>query len=141
MSTNKTKIELEISDVALELFKVRAAHSGVGTRQLAMGCFRDAAAFINIAKEVNSSDVDLLAEETNPLDPAFAPNLNKTHPINLMSRSWGDLKKVQNALSDLNANPAAESYEPYGWTKSEIRQARALFPAVIERSKQIAITK
>ena len=139
--SEKSTEKLSLPFIALELFKGRSLQSGVNPRQLAIDCFRDATIFAAAAQEVQSGNADLFVEETNPLDLAYAPNLKRTHPINLMSRAWGNLQKVQAALADLDAHPSAAFYEPYGWGKPEINQARALFPAVVNRAKQLASTK
>lgn len=140
-TTEKTTEKMNLASVALELFKGRSLQHGVTPKQLAIGCFRDAAAFLAAAEEALSGKIDWFAEDTNPLDSAFAPNLKRTHPINLMSRAWSDLKKVQAALGELDANPAAESYDLYGWGKPEVNQARALFPAIINRARQFTEVK
>lgn len=140
-TAEKTNEKMNLASVALELFKGRSLHHGVTPRQLAIGCFRDAAAFLAAADEALAGKIDWSAEDTNPLDSAFAPNLKKTHPINLMSRAWGDLKKVRATLAELDANPAAESYDPFSWGKPEVNQARALFPAVVNRAKQFTESK
>src|SRR6201986_4617437 len=132
---------LSLTVVALELFKGRSSHSGINPRQLAVECFRDAAAFKHVADEIQADGLGPAEQDVNPLDVAFAPNLKKTHPINLMSRAWGDLKKVQTVLADLDANPATEFYEPFSWSKAEVTQARALFPAVIARSNNSIVKK
>ena len=139
--SEKSTETLSLPFIALELFKGRSPQSGVNPRQLAIDCFRDATVFISAAQELRSGKKDLFEEETNPLDLAYAPNLKRTHPINLMSRAWGNLQKVQAALADLDAHPSAEFYEPYGWGKPEINQARALFPAVVSRAKQLSSAK
>ena len=72
--------------------------------------------------------------DSSPLDPAFAANLKKTHPINLMSKEWGDLRKVREALKFLEENPSLEAYEELSWGKPEVNQARALFPTVVQRA-------
>ncbi len=142
MTTSEKSTEtLSLPFIALELFKGRSLQSGVNPRQLAMSCFQDATVFIAAAQDFQSGKKELFAEQTNPLDLACAPNLKRTHPINLMSRAWGNLQKVQAALADLDAHPNAEFYEPYGWGKPEINQARALFPAVVSRAKQLTSTK
>lgn len=139
-TVEKASENLNRSAVALELFKVRSAQPGGNPRQMAIACFRDAAIFLAAADEVQSGRADIFSDES-PLDVAFAPNLKRTHPINLMSRAWGDLRKVHDALADLEANPGADFYEPYSWGKSEVNQARALFPAVVNRSKQLTPVK
>jgi hypothetical protein len=131
----------EIKIIAIELFKVRSGLPGASAQQLATGCVRDAMIFVHTFNEAITGGDRLLAEDSDPLDTAFAPNLSKTHPINLMSRARGNLQKVQLALADLEANPAAEFYETYNWGKPEINQARALFPAVILRSKRTTTAK
>ncbi|HEY0984650.1 hypothetical protein [Schlesneria sp. T3-172] len=138
--TEKNTESLNRSMVALELFKARSVSGGGSPRQLAISCFRDAMVFLEAAYEIQSGRADLSADES-PLDPAFAPNLKRTHPINLMSRVWGDLRKVQEALADLDANPGADYYEPYSWSKPEVNQARALFPTVVNRLKQMTSGK
>jgi hypothetical protein len=132
---------LDVTAVALELFKERSAQGGFSPKQLAIDCFRDATIFTEVAEEVLTEGIDLSSDDANPLDVAFAPNLKKTHPINLMSRAWGNLDKVRETLAYLDANPGCESYEPYGWGKPEINQARVLFPAVVIRAKQCVVTK
>lgn len=139
--SDKSAPSPRLNDIALELFKSRSPQAGITPQQLAMNCFRDARVFLEVADQVVSKTWDSVPEDTNPLDVAFAPNLKRTHPINLMSRAWGDIKLVQKALADLNANPKAESYELYGWGKPEINQARALFPAVIQRAAQVPLSK
>ncbi len=131
----------KLESVALELFKARSAAQVGNPRQLAIGCFRDAKAFLATTERVLAGELDVSNDETNPLDIAFAPNLKRTHPINLMSREWGDFRKVQAALAELESDPAAEFYEPYSWGKPEVNQARALFPAVADRACQFANSK
>lgn len=68
------------------IFSRCSAQSGISSHQLAMTCFRDAKIFLEAAELVDAGKLDFLEEDTNPLDVAFAPNLKRTHPINLMSR-------------------------------------------------------
>ena len=140
-TSDKLNEKLSLTTVALELFKTRSMQPGTTPNQLAIHCFRDAKAFLAITEQLVAGEIDLNVEDSNPLDSAFAPNLKRTHPINLMSRSWGDIKKVEAALAELEANPAADVYEPYGWGKPEVNQARVLFPTVVQRSQQLAKTK
>ena len=124
-----------LSTVALELFKFRCLQPGISPQQIALECFRYAKAFIVAMEQVLSNGLPTTDEDSSPLNGAFAPNLKKTHPVNLMSRTWGDIKQVEAVMSHLDADPTTEFYEPYGWGKPEINQARALFPAVINRIK------
>jgi hypothetical protein len=142
MTISKSTIDTaKLIAVALDIFKGRSSQPRVSPRQLAIECFRDATAFNEVAEEVQTGGIGTVAEDTNPLDMAFAPNLKRTHPINLMSRAWGDLNKVQAVMAELDANPAAEFYEPFGWGKPEVNQARALFPAVVSRAKHSTTAK
>ena len=142
MSTaDKSTTNPKLSDVALDLFKVRSTQSGVNTHQLAITCFRDAKIFLDAAQQVHSGHLEIEDDDANPLDIAFAPNLKRTHPINLMSRAWGDLQAVQKALVYLDANPKADFYEPHNWGKPEVNQARALFPAVVDRARHCTVAK
>lgn len=133
--------QFNVAAVALQLFKERSTQSGISPKQLAIECFRDATAFTQVAEDIATGDVDLNSEDDNPLDVAYAPNLKRTHPVNLMSRTWGDLEKVREVINDLDANPAVESYELYEWGKPEVNQARYLFPAVINRAKEFDLAK
>jgi hypothetical protein len=137
-SSEKTSDKWNLNAVALELFKARSMHPGTTPQQLAITCFRDAQAFLKVTDQLVAGEIELVNSDANPLDVAFAPNLKRTHPINLMSREWGDIAKVQTALTDLDANPAADTYEPYSWGKPEVNQARALFPAVVQRSQLLS---
>ena len=130
-----------IAELAKQIFVEQFGHSQIGYKQLTINSFRAATEFLAGAQSVQNGEIDLFEEDRNPLDDAKAPNLKKTHPINLMSKAWGDVRLVQAALDDLDANPAAETYEPYGWGKPEVNQARALFPAVVNRAKQLSTTK
>lgn len=136
---NEKNSDAELKAVALELFKASRV-AGVSAQQIATRCFKDASAFLEVSTKVLSGSVDIFAEDNNPLDEAFAPNLKKTHPINLMSREWGSLEKVREVLSDLDQNPKLESYEKYGWGLPEVNQARMLFPAKLAKAK-LASTK
>ena len=141
MTSESLKNNMKVATVALELFKQRSSQSGINPKHLAIECFRDATIFNEIAEDVLSNGIEMYSESSDPLDVAFAPNLKKTHPINLMSRAWGNLDKLKEILATLDANPATESYEPFGWGRPEVNQARALFPAVVDRAQQFALGK
>lgn len=127
--------DAELKMVALELFKSSRVN-GLDSQRIALRCFKDAASFLEVAEDVLTGGVNLHEVDSNPLDEAFAPNLKKTHPINLMSREWGNLDKVRSAL-EMVRNPEIESFEDYNWGKPECNQARALFPAVIARADKL----
>jgi hypothetical protein len=139
--SDKTITNPNLTAVALDLFKGRSTQSGLNTHQMAITCFRDAKIFLAAAEQVHAGKLDIEEDESNALDIAFAPNLKRTHPINLMSRAWGDLQAVQKVLAYLDANPKADFYEPHSWGKPEVNQARALFPAVVDRARQFVAAK
>ena len=140
MVSQKTDQIENLTSVALELFKARSLQPGINPQRIAVECLRDARSFLQAADDFLSgkSQRDL---ESSPLDDAFAPNLKKTHPINLMSSTWGDLKQVERILDELAADPSIDSYTQFGWGKSEINQARVLFPSVVNRVKQFQQAK
>jgi hypothetical protein len=139
--SDKTNATPNLVTVALELFKGRSQQPGISPRQLAMTSFRDARIFLDAAEEALDQKLDDLSDDANPLDIAYAPNLKRTHPINLMSRAWGNLDSVKSVLAYLDAHPKADSYEPHSWGKPEVNQARALFPAVVNRASQTTNAK
>ena len=111
------------------------------SEQVAMQCFRDAQSFLKVSEQIAKGGIED-HPDNNPLDPAFAPNakLKKNDPLNVMSREWGDIGKVRRILNELNATPAATTYEELGWGLQQVNQARDLFPAVVERADKLAKT-
>lgn len=125
----------ELKAVALELFKVRR-NGGVSAAQVALSCFRDAQSFLDVADQIEMGDLELGADK-NPLDDGYAPNLSKTHPINLMSKEWGDIQKVRDALKIVES-PTVNSLDQYHWGKNECNLARTLFPGFLRRAEELA---
>lgn len=137
-NNDKPQTDNKLQALAFELFTQRSAMlGGRSAEPVASQCFRDAESFLKVAERVEKSGLASIAD-SSPLDPAFAANLKKTHPINLMSREWGNLAKVREALKFLDENPSLESYEELSWGKPEVNAARALFPAVVQRADQAA---
>lgn len=121
-----------LQEVAFDLFK--NSRQGVGSpEQHAIKCFRDGAAFLAAADKIKSGEINIVAIDNNPLDEAYAPNLKKTHPINLMSRQWGNIKKVRE-FYELVKSPNVTAIEELNWGLPECNTARALFPAVLEKA-------
>lgn len=134
---NKTQSSNAIKDLAFSLFTQRSGFAhGQSAENVARRCFIDATAFLKVSDTIGSEGLQPI-EDLNPLDTAFARNLPKTHPINLMSREMGNVNRVKEVFEALEANPKAESYEPLGWGMPEVNQARALFPAVLERANKL----
>lgn len=124
-----------LQETAFELFKQT---NGLGSPEhRAIRCFRDAAAFITAAKKIATGEINIEVIDNNPLDDAFAQNLKKTHPINLMSRQWGNIKKVREVY-EMVRNPGVQAYEELGWGMPECNQARALFPGIIAKADEMA---
>lgn len=135
--------DAELQALALDLF--RTGRNAMGSpKQIAIKCFRDAAAFRDVMRQIMSNEIDVFFEDNNPLDQAHAPNLKKTHPLNLMSQAWGSIEKVRNTLAALEAAPTDTIYDLYGWGAQEVSIARFHFPEVIrkaEKAKQVAVSK
>lgn len=131
-----------LGDVALEMFKgARHYNQACSPQELAIACFQDAMGFMEIERKVLAGELDVFAADANPLDDGYAPNLKKTHPINLMSKEWGNIEKVREQLKWLEARPEAKSNEEMHWELQEVNQARALFPAVVKRADEMLAAK
>lgn len=127
---------MSLENVAFELFKSMHMFPG-SPEQHAIRCYRNAAAFISMSEKIQLGEVNPTAISNEVLADAYAPNLKKTHPINLMSKEWGSVKKVKEAFAEIK-NPEVKEYELYGWKESEINTARRLFPPMLEREAELA---
>jgi hypothetical protein len=125
-----------VKKAAFELFKASAF--GVSPKMLAIRCYRAAQEFCDAEDEILNGTVSISVIDNNPMDDAFAPNLKKTHPVNLISKKWGDLKKAMEAWQHVK-NLSVNAYEPYGWEMPECNTARALFPSVIKRAREVGM--
>lgn len=132
----KPVVSERVQQTAFELFRSSAV--GVAPEMLAIRCFRAAQAFCDAADKIISGEVSIYQIDNNPLDDAYAPNLKKTHPVNIISKKWGDLKKAVEAWEHVQ-NLSVKEYEPFGWSEPECNQARALFPAVLDRAKTVGM--
>ncbi len=133
------KAENKLEQLAFNLFGQRMAMLGshaAGT--VAKKCFRDADAFLKTATEIAEKGIKEFVD-TNPLDDAYAPNLPKKHPLNLMSKEWGDLSRVRSVLKKLELDPKAEVLNDADieWGAIEVGTARRLFPDVVKRAEQM----
>lgn len=135
MATDKnidTETQTLAEKLAFEIFKT-TPHAAGNAEKCAMQSFRAAKAFLEVQTQLSSGKLNIYAIDDNPLDDAFAPNLKRNHPINLMSKEWGSLEKVKKVMKDLDENPTASTYETYGWGPAEVMQARTLFPFKLEK--------
>lgn len=124
MAENQDKEQLEA--YAFELYAQRN-RSRRTNESVAVDCFRDAEAFMSVAKKARAGRLPK-RDDDSPLDFVRAPNLPRTHPVNLTSRAHGDLKKVQEVNEWLLQNPEAKEYSPLGWGQDEVTKARLIFP-------------
>jgi len=123
-----------LSEMAFQLFSDRSSRGvRVATEALAITCFRDAAAFMDVAKRVRSGE-PLTAEPEGPqLSDASAPNLKPKHPLNMVSKRFGDpkLTEVRAIHNRLLKDPTLETLSEYDWGKAEVSTAREVFPAYV----------
>jgi hypothetical protein len=120
--------------VAERLFAERSMRAnGRDMRSVAVGCFRDAAVFADVATahELGMLESEIVKPTGPQLCDVSAPNLHHSHPHNLVSRRFGDLKKVAVIYADLKANPDVEMYVNeqlmINWDREATKLARLLF--------------
>ena len=128
----------QVQSVALELFKSRSMLVAQrGTEMVAARCFSDAAAFLEVAAKFRSGEIVATASDPWGAE-AFAPKLPKNHPINLVSREWGDRSRVNRLAKMLEANKANLDYElqdgDLSWSRATTNTARNLFPAYADKN-------
>ena len=144
------KAHIERAKLAKEIYIAAIAHNGGSNQatQLAKSCFHYADAFAEI--ELLDSVGELEGpEDLNPFDDASAPNVPnaKNHPINLMSKKWGDIDKIRKhlpAIKELripvgDGAPPADSivYEELMYTPAMANQARTMWPDFLARVERL----
>lgn len=120
---------------AFALFSERSARgmlSNKGAEQVAAHCFRDADTFLAVSQQIRSGELVVEHPVGPQLSDVSAPNLDPTHPHNLVSKRFGDLGKVREINARLVANPTLESLPDMRWGKPEVSLARAILPAYAE---------
>ncbi len=128
MADDQKKDTGNIERIALQLFAERSARTlGRGVEQVARQAFKDAEAFVAVAAAYRAGELVAVKDE-NILADVYAPKLKRTHPINLVSREWGDLNRVKKIAQELQANPTLETYEPMDWDKPTTALARDILP-------------
>ena len=127
-------ISSQIEDKAFHLFAARTAmgYAKRGVDQLALNCFRDAEAFLNVAKKIRTGEATVKAPVGKQLATASAPNLKPTHPLNMVSQRFGDINRVKKIYDQLLASPSMEKLEEFDWGKQEVETARLVFPTYCE---------
>lgn len=127
----------KVARMAFELFTARrAANSRTMPEFIAVESFRDAEAFVSVsARRANGESVEKMGKQS-PLDDCSAPNLKKTHPLNMVSQRFGnpDLKQVRTIAAVLKADPTLDTYGDLEWSAAEVSVARQVFPAVLAKA-------
>lgn len=142
MPAEKPNAELEA--MAFEIFKQAVANSPAnrGGEQQAISAFKKAEMFLAVRDKVRNGELST----TKPTGPQLAdcccPNQHKLHPHNLVSQRFGDLNKVNRIAAFLARNPPSQDrpetdiaeavnreFSDLSWKDSEVKIARAIFPA------------
>ena len=125
------KLNQELDELAFRLYVERAATAAVNRldEQTAIDCYRKAEAFLAVRDRVRSGEAVTVKPTGPQLADASCPNLKKTHPYNLVSQRFGDLKRVRQINQWLESHPTADSYEELEWDGPTVRTARQIFPA------------
>jgi hypothetical protein len=140
-----TKAPSELDSLAFEIYKAGVASSNRPGEAWAIESYRKAEMFLAVRSKIQNGTVKAAIPEGPQLAEVCAPNLPKTHPINLVSQRFGDLKKVnriQAYLANNKASPNSEDselellervrrefVECEKWGKEELSTARVVFPA------------
>lgn len=118
---------------AFDLFTARRAQLGLrgAAEQVAAECYRDAEAFLEVARRVRSGEPPAARPAGPQLADCSAPNLKPTHPFNMVSQRFGKLDRVQEIHILLQSDEKLDSLPELEWGVSEVQTARTLFPAFV----------
>lgn len=145
-------VQDELDDMAFKLYSERMAQPGArNAEQEAIHSYRNAENFLLVRKKIRAGDLKAKPPEGPQLADACCPNLDSTHPINLVAKVWtdrngrtvnGDLAKVNRIYKWLHDHPtteqnaedlpqqlAREFRDLRDWNKDTIEVARQLFTA------------
>lgn len=129
----------QLEKYAFHLFSARsAANQRRGTEALAIEAYRDAEAFIAVTNRVRSGEQSTAKPTGAILSEVSAPNLKPTHPHNLVSQRFGNLKRVRDIADKLEKNPNLDTFDELDWGPQEVKLARIIFPAYAEKNAQLA---
>lgn len=142
----------ERDSLAFQIFCQRVASHPVkrGGEHEALDAFKKAEAFLAVRKKLASGEVKVKEVEGIQLADCCAPNLPRTHPLNLVAKvhtnrksgvqTHGDLARVSKINDWLYRNPTPETnpdelvnrlgaaFPELGWDLPTINVARAVFP-------------
>lgn len=141
----------DLDALAFQLFSDRAAASGRGGEPEALDSYRKAENFIAVRRRVRAGELKSQAPTGPQLADCCAPNLPRTHPLNLVAAQYtdrrtgmtvaGDLAKVNRIKVWLDRNPTpekdaeelpgrlAKEFPDLNWDLPTLNVARAVFPA------------
>lgn len=129
-------------DRLAELFMAHAPAT-IPPERLAIACYKKATAFLAVRDKIRSGEINV--EPTKEakgvqLSTCSAPNLKKSHPLNLVSQRFGNLDRVNRIKLWLDKNPTPErdpsdlvprlqrEFPDLEWGVAEINVAREVFP-------------
>jgi hypothetical protein len=139
----QTTTNTELDDMAFDIFKETVAKSqtGRGGERQAKMAYQKAESFLAVREAVRNGDLEPSKQDGPMLTDCCAPNLKRTHPHNLVSTRFGDLKKVDRINQWLSKNPTPEGnpdelidrakkeFPELEWDLPTINTARAIFPS------------
>jgi hypothetical protein len=120
-----------VEQLATRLFADRTARnpSGRATEATVLACYRDAETFMQTMAKIQAGELSPSTPAGPQLADASCPNLKPTHPLNMVSSRYGNLKRVQDLHAKLEADPKIETIDELDWGKQEVLTAREVFPA------------
>lgn len=136
----KADISEELDELAFRLYAERISKSTaqVNGEQLTGWAYRKAQEFISARDKIKAGDKALTRE--SKLADASAPNLKKTHPLNLVSQRFAEenggedrvLNRIKDALGWLRDHPRSDenpiAYEGMDWDVPTTNLARTILP-------------
>ena len=139
----------ELDRLAFEIFAAGLAARPIhrGAEQEAIASYRAAESFLAVRQRVRAGELKTVAPTGPQLADVSAPNLSRTHPLNLVSREFGSLSRVQTIGTWLANNPTPEKepeqlltrlnrqFPDLSWTLPMVNTAREIFPDYCAGSK------
>ena len=100
----------ELDELAFDIYSRRVAGYPVhlAVESEAINAYRKAEAFLRVKKQIKASGLKAIVPDEQPGADCRAPNLRRTHPLNLISRVDGDLPRAAKIKAWLDRNPTPE---------------------------------
>lgn len=136
MIAEKTR---ELDEIAMRIFDERLRHNSLLIERTTLDSYKLAEQWLSVRDGIRAGTIST-AKDTGPkLADVSAPNLSQTHPLNLVSRRFGNLDRVNQINAWLVANPTGDEPEKMvaalnkkfgdlNWGFNEIYIARETFP-------------